>query len=224
MRFLTRLALAAAPLLASSCRDNGIDDSADVSTRDIQIVVEVNGRADATVVRAYASALLPYSGALRLTGGDELLLRDEGPLAPEQGTPWYVRSSPRNTGRFVIDLRRPADRPLVDVGLEVPPPFTLTTPATRMRWSDDLELAWDRADGDYVMSVVVESACAKRLVRYLQADTGAYTLNGGEIARLDPTKACAVTVTIVRAAPPVSARAMYGRATQERTVEVTLEP
>lgn len=224
MRFSTSFALAAASLLASSCRDNGIDDSADVSTRDIQIVVEVNGRADGTVVRAYASALVPYSGALTLTGGDQLHLHGEGPLEREAGTSWYARTSPRNAGRFSVDLLRPSDRPLTDVGLEVPAPFTLTTTATRVKWSDDIELTWDRADGDHVMSLLVESVCSKRLLRYLQTDTGSYTLNGGEIERLDPAKTCPVTITIVRAAPLVSSRGMFGRAAQERTVQVELQP
>jgi hypothetical protein len=223
VRFFTRIAVTAC-LLTASCRDNGIDESADVSTRDIKVVVEVNGEAGRTVVRAYASALLPYSGALTLTGGDQLLLHDEGPLEPEPSTPFYTRASSRDRGRFAVDLKRPSDRGLNDLGIDLPTPFTLTTPSTRVKWSDRIELTWDRADGDHVTSVVIESACSKRRVHSLQADTGAYTVNGGEIARLDPTQPCTVSLAVVRTGPSVSSRTLYARATQARTVEVTLEP
>jgi hypothetical protein len=224
VRFLTRTSLALASLFMASCRDNGVDDSADVSTRDIQIVVQVNGKADRTEVRAYASALLPYSGALTLTGGDELLLHDEGRLEREAGTAWYVRASSRDRGRFSVDLRRPSDRPLADLGIDVPPPFTLRSSATRAKWSERIELTWDRADGEHGMSIEVEGECIRRFVHQLQKDTGAYTLNGGELARLDPTAPCAVSATVVRTGPSISSRTMFARASAERTVELTLDP
>ena len=224
MRLIYRFFCALAPVLSTSCRDNGIDESADVSTHDIQIVVVVNGEQARTVVRAYASALVPYSGALTLTGGDTLVLQGEGPLEAERGTSWYMRASARDRGRFSVDLTRPSDRALTDLGIDVPAPFILTTPAQRVKWSDRIELAWDRADGDHLMSVVAESTCTKRFVIQLQKDTGAYTLNGGELARFDPATPCPVTISVVRTAPSISSRSLYARADQTRTVEVTLEP
>jgi len=222
VRFFPRILLTFITL--ASCRDNGIEDSAEVSTRDIRVVVEVNADAGRTMVRAYPSALLPYSGALQLTGGDQLLLQGEGPLSREEGTQWYARESSRDRGRFALDLERPADRPLRDLGVEVPAPFTLTTPSSSIKWSERIELTWERADGDHAMSVEVTSECSKRWLRYLESDTGAYTINGGELARLTPSAPCKVRVTMVRAAKPLSTANMYARAAQERTVEVTLQP
>lgn len=222
MHFSPRILLTVITL--ASCRDNGIEESAEVSTRDMRVVVEVNAGAGHTVVRAYPSALLPYSGALQLTGGDQLLLQGEGPLTREEGTRWYVRESSRDRGRFAVDLERPADRPLRDLGVEVPAPFTLTTAASSIKWSERIELSWERADGDHVTSVVVTSECSKRWLRYLESDTGAYTINGGELARLTPSAPCKVRVTVVRAAKPLSTPTLYALAAQERTVEVTLLP
>ncbi len=222
MKSAVRFALLALPLTVAACRDNGIDDSADVSTRDMQVVVAVNGEADGTVVRAHPSALLPYSGRLTLTGGDRLVLRGEGELRPDGAE--YALKSPRKSGSFVLDLLRAHDHPLTDLEVVVPPPFTLTARALRVRWSEPIELTWEAAPGEHVTSIEWTGACTKRVVRPLAADAGAYVVNGGEVFRVDPSAPCPVTFSITRTAPGRSMRTLYATAKQTRTVEIVLDP
>lgn len=208
--------------MVAACRDNGVDDSADVSTRDMQVVVAVNGEADGTVVRAYPSALLPYSGKLTLTGGDRLVLRGDGELRPD-GAEYAIKSA-RQGGSFIVDLLRPHDHPLTDLEVTAPPPFTLAARALRLRWSEPIELTWDAATGDYVTAIEWTGACTKRVVRNLATDAGAYVINGGEVFRAEPSAPCPITVSITRTAPPRSLRTLYGTAKQTRSVEIVLDP
>lgn len=214
------LALAA----LAGCRDPGVDLSEDVGSSDMQVALTVNGGASETVVRASASALLPYSGTVVLTAGDRFVLHDDPTrtLAPD-GT-GYVATTTKNRGRIAVDLVRTIDRSIVDLGIELPPPFTLEPVAKQLAWSSPITLKWDRTEGNYTTTVVVEGTCAKKLVRTLVADTGEYLINGGEIERLDPRAPCTVAVSVVRTAPWTSSRELYAQAMQTRSAEVELLP
>jgi len=221
-----RLALPLLLLATPACRDAGVDLSEDVGSSDMRVVLTVNAGEGQTTVRAQASALLPNSGAVVLSAGDRFVLHDDPTrvLAAEPGGVTQVTTTPRNRGRIAVDLLRTGDRSLIDLGIEVPPPFTLEPVAPRAPWSSPITLRWDRTEGTYTTAIVVEGACAKKLVRPLVSDTGEYLVNGGEIERLDPRSPCTVTVSVVRTAPYSGSRELYAQATQSRSVVVELLP
>jgi hypothetical protein len=187
----------------------------------MQVVVAVNGEAGRTVVLAHPSAQLPYSGRLTLTGGDRLVLRGEGELVPVEGGE-YRAISAREGGSFVVDLLRPNDRPMLDLEMAVPPPFTLKANTARARWGERIELSWDRADAEYTTSIAWSGPCSKEVVRLLASDTGSYTVNTAELPR--PPAECALTLAIVRTAPSKGSRTLYATAKQTRTALVMLGP
>lgn len=212
-------------LLPAACREMGVHESEDVSSRDISVAVTVNGGADRTEIRAEALARLPYSGRLELTGGDRFVVHGDPSnvlqLSPEGD---LVATAPGNAGRFAVDLLRVVDHSMSDLGADLPPPFVLEPLPASVAWSAPIALQWNAAAGDYTTSVLVESSCSKPFARALAKDTGSYLINGGEIERLDRSATCKVTVSVVRTAKTVSTPGLYARATQTRSFALEITP
>jgi hypothetical protein len=204
-------------ILLLGCRSGAITQSEDVSSRDMHVAVAVNGEAGRTVVRALPN----YLGGLTLTGGDRLVLRGEQTMQREESG-YYVATSPREGGTFIVDFLRANDRSITDLEVTVPPPFTLSASRTTAKWSDTVELTWDRAAGDFVTHLSWEGACAKKVVRVLASDAGSYTINVAEIA--SPSAPCTVAIKINRVAPWKSNARVYTTADQSRVVHLVIEP
>lgn len=183
--------LAAASLLIAGCTSHAPFLSRDVATRDISITVAWTDGG----IRATATG---PGGAITFEDGERMYLQ-RGPrdiALARDGDAWRADLG-AESGVFVFALDRAWDTS-ARASFEVPAPFSVTTlPAVRAR--DPVPIAWTPSSSGGTVTIGVEGACVAPFSRTLATDTGAYTINPGELQSKPGAAPCDVTVSVTRA-------------------------
>lgn len=194
-----------------------VDDPDEVSTRDLSIMLRVDGRSEGTTVTVQLGSPV---GPLHLAATDRVAF---GPLELaadlEDGRPVYVARSGAIGGilDLVIDRARDED---VRRSITVPPLPTVTEPSAEVSRGAPVSVAWKASSGTHVTRLRVSGVCIETLVRELAFEGGTYVVAAGDLAPRDGAgERCPLTFAIERTVTVSSG--VYGVVQQigARTVE-----
>lgn len=209
-----RLVLAFVAAIPMACSDVPSPVSSDMSSRDMQIRLTVNGTPTETRI---AGGLTSPSSDLRLVDGDRLVLVTEAfETGLGDGTGVFEATLPPFGGDFVVRLVRPAGRGGdLEQRAELAAPFAVVGPAGA-RISQAITLTWTGAPTrNGTTSLAVTGRCVGSQARVLATDTGEYRFNPGELETRAASAPCLVTAKVVRTS---------GSATQTATTTFEVAP
>lgn len=231
MRARSLLVLGAAGAIAGCELEPG-HDSGEVSTRDLLVSVDASDEGSGAAVRIDLTGPNPV-GNVRLSEGDSLSLSIAGVAWPlreveTDGSIAYEAHPDGLVDDLVLDLIRSGDRSALDVGVPVPPPFTLT--AMDLTGDQPLTIAWDAASGEHALDLLIEGDCIGSLVRPLATDVGAYAVSQAELP-IPTLLPCPLRVTLTRCSttqrpllPGIEGGNLHAGVVQRRAIEVQWLP
>lgn len=203
--------VAAGPL---ACSDVPSPVSSDMSSRDIQIRLTVNGTPLKTRL---TGGLTSPSSDLRLVDGDRLVLvTDAFETGLGDGTGTFAATLPPYGGGLAVRLERPPGRGgNLELRVELAAPFSVVGP-TGARLSEAITLTWTGAPApNGTTSLALTGPCVGAAYRVLATDTGEYRFNPGELETRNTKGPCTVATKIVRTS---------GSATQTATTTFQVSP
>jgi hypothetical protein len=199
---------------ALACSDVPSPVSSDMSTRDMQIRLTVNGTPLETRV---VGGLTSPSSDLRLVDGDRLVLvTDTFETGIGNGTSTFEATLPPFGGNLVVRLERPPGRGgNTEVRAELAAPFAVVGPVGA-RISEAITLTWTGTPTpNGTTSLAVTGPCVGSQARVLATDTGEYRFNPAELETRTTKGPCTVAAKIVRTS---------GSATQTATTTFEVTP
>lgn len=199
---------------ALACSDVPSPVSSDMSTRDMQIRLTVNGTPAETRI---VGGLTSPSSDLRLVDGDRLVLvTDTFETGIGDGTKDFAATLPPFGGTIVVRLERPPGRGgNLEQRSELAAPFAVVGPVGA-RTSEAIVLRWTGAPTpNGTTSLAVTGPCVGSQARVLATDTGEYRFNASELERQGASAPCTVTAKVVRT---------NGSATQTATTTFEVTP
>lgn len=176
-------------LLALGCSSKETTSSTNIKTGGIAAQIDVYADDDTTAtVHVELKIAGSDSNAFVVLEGKDELIATAGDVtktmtARDGGIYEANFSDVGEDTEFSVTLERPDDVTASSNSGTLPPPFDLDKPAETSR-VEELELTWAPASEDR-MELEIEGNCIKRFSEDDVADTGAYTIDAGELESFD---------------------------------------
>ena len=190
------------PALLSACGDPPPTDTSGIATRELslQVIVETDDTETRLAVGIYANG---YDYArLALTSGEKLVVRIAGGQPIEltreaSSLATYRARLPVVEGSFAIDLER-GDDSARDTWVELPPAFTIATPADGLHLDRPFTMTWSPMAPTATMKASIAAECVRVGERTLAHDAGSFTWSAADYVTTNEPPPCTATIRLLR--------------------------